>query len=85
MPLEVRDLRAAHEDVLPGTGSRLLLLDLELHDIGRVLDDLVDVGSVTGADFSENTLEDPNNTTNEPVALEMERGISTVSSSDRIK
>ena len=40
VPLEVGDLRAADEDVLACTSGRLLLLDLNLHHIGRVLDHL---------------------------------------------
>ena len=69
MPLEVGDLRAAQEDVLASLSRRLLLLDLDLHDVRRVLDDLGDVGAVAGAHFTEDTLVDPDNTTNEPVAL----------------
>ena len=69
MPLEVRDLRAADENVLASAGSRLLLLDLELHDVRRVLDDLGNVGAVAGADLTENTLVDPNHTADEPVTL----------------
>ena len=40
VPLEVGDLRAADEDVLARTSGRLLLLDLNLHHVGRVLDHL---------------------------------------------
>ena len=69
MPLEVGDLGAAEEDVLAGPGSRLFLLDLDLHDVRRVLDHLGDVGAVAGAHFTEDTLVDPDNTTDEPVAL----------------
>ena len=69
MPLEVGDLRAAQEDVLAGTGGRLLLLNLDLHDVRRVLNDLGDVSAVAGAHFTEDTLVDPDDTTNEPVAL----------------
>ena len=69
MPLEVRDLGAAQENVLAGASDRLLLLDLNLHDVRRVLDDLGDVGAVAGAHFTEDTLVDPDNTTDEPVAL----------------
>ena len=32
VPLEIRNLRAAQENILAGTGSRLLLFDLDLHD-----------------------------------------------------
>ena len=69
MPLEVGNLGAAEEDVLTGTSSRLFLLDLQLHDIGRVLNDLVDISPVTGANLTENTLVDPDNTTDKPVTL----------------
>lgn len=40
MPLEVRDLRAGKEDVLTSSDGGLLLLDLQFHDLGWVLDDL---------------------------------------------
>lgn len=70
MPLEVGNLRAGQEDVLTGPGGGLLLLDLEFHDLGRVLDDLGDVGPVAGSDFTKDTLINPDNTTNKPVALE---------------
>ena len=69
MPLEVGDLRAAQEDVLAGAGNRLLLLNLDLHDVRGVLDDLGDVGAVARAHFTEDTLVDPDRTANEPVTL----------------
>lgn len=70
MPLEVGYLRAREEDVLSSTSSRLLFLDLEFHDIGRMLDNFGDVGDVTRADFTQDTLKDPDDTANKPVALE---------------
>ena len=73
MPLEVRDLRAGQEDVLPSLRGRLLLLDLQLHHIRGVLNDLVNVRPVTRADFPKNTLVDPDDTANEPVALHIPR------------
>lgn len=69
MPLEVRDFRAGQEDVLTSAGLRLLLLDLKLHDFRRVLNDLRDVSAVTRADLTQNALGDPDDTTDEPVAL----------------
>jgi len=69
MPLEVRNLGAAQEDVLTSSSSGLLLLDLNLHDVGRVLDDLGNIGIVAGTNFTEDTLRNPNNTSNEPIAL----------------
>ena len=63
MPLKVGYLRAGQEDVLTGPGGRLLLLDLKFHDLG-------DVRPVTGSNFTKNTLIDPDDTTNKPVALE---------------
>ena len=77
MPLEVGDLRAGDEDVLSGTGRRLLLLDLELHHHRRVLDDLVNIRPVTRADFPKDTLEDPNDTADEPVTLRAFRIVSS--------
>ena len=69
MPLEVGDFGAAQEDVLASLGRSPLLLDLKLNDHRWVLNDLGDVGAVTGADFTEDTLVDPDNTADEPVAL----------------
>lgn len=69
MPLEVGNFRAAQEDVLAGTRGRLLLLDLNLHDVRGVLDNLGNVGAVARADLTKDTLVDPDNTANEPVAL----------------
>jgi hypothetical protein len=40
-----------------------------------VLNNLVDVGDVAGADFTKDTLKDPDDTTNEPVAPENSDGI----------
>ena len=69
MPLEVRDLGAAQEDVLAGTSGRLLLLDLNLHDVRWVLDDLGDVGAVPRADLAQDAFVDPDDAADEPVAL----------------
>jgi hypothetical protein len=69
MPLEVGDLGARQEDVLAGTGGGLLLLDLDFHNVRRVLDDLVDERNMTRPDFTKDTLRDPDNTADEPVAL----------------
>ena len=69
MPLEVGDLRAVEEDVLAGTSDGLLLFDLELDDIGWVLDDLRDVGAVARADLTKDTLEREDEATDKPVAL----------------
>ena len=69
MPLEVRYFRAGEEDVLSGTSCRLLFLDLEFHDVRRVLHNLRDIGAVPGADLAKDTFSDPDNTANEPVPL----------------
>ena len=69
MPLEVRDFRATDEDILAGTGDSLLLFNLELDDIGRVLNDLGDVGAVAGANLTKDTLECEDQATDKPVAL----------------
>jgi hypothetical protein len=69
VPLEVRDLRTADEDVLSCTGFSLFLLDLKLHDVRRVLNDFGNIGVVAGADFTEDTLKDPNDTTDKPIFL----------------
>jgi hypothetical protein len=69
VPLEVRNLGARKEDVLTSPGCGLLLLDLNLHNVGRMLDNLGDVCIMTRANFAEDTLRDPNDTSNEPIAL----------------
>ena len=69
MPLEIRDFRAREEDILASARSRPLLFDLQLHDVRRVLDNLVNVGPVPRANFAEDALKDPDNATNEPVTL----------------
>ena len=69
MPLEVRDFGAAQEDVLASLGGGLLLLDLELHDHRWVLNDFGNVGTVARADLTKDTLVDPDNTADKPVAL----------------
>ena len=77
MPLEVGDFGAADEDVLSCTCGSLLLLDLELHHVGRVLNDLVDVRAVPRTDFAEDALENPDDANNQPVALVMETVVSS--------
>lgn len=69
VPLEVRNLGARKEDILASSGCSLLLLDLNLHDVGRVLDNLGDVCIMARANFAEDTFRNPNNTSNEPIAL----------------
>jgi hypothetical protein len=70
VPLVVRDFGAVDEDVLPSAGGRLLFLDLDLHDVGRVLYNFGNVGNVARAHFTEDTLVDPDNATNKPVTLQ---------------
>jgi hypothetical protein len=70
MPLEVRNFGAGEEDVLPGPGGGLLLFNLELHDVGRVLDDFGNIRPMAGTDFPQNTLPDPDKTSDKPVPLE---------------
>ena len=69
MPLEVGYLGAGQEDVLTSPGGGLLLLDLEFHDLGRVLNDLGDVRPVARSDFTKDAFINPDDTTNKPVAL----------------
>lgn len=70
MPLEVRHFRAAQENVLAGTGGNLFLLDLNLHNFGRVLDNLGDECLMARADFTEDAFVDPENSSCEPVPPE---------------
>ena len=69
MPLEKGDLGARKEDVLTGSDGGFFLLDLEFHDLGRVLDDLGDVSPVARPDFAEYPFGDPDHTADKPIAL----------------
>lgn len=69
VPLEVGDFGTAEEDVLTGLSGCFFFFDLEFEDVGGVLDDFGDVGAVAGADFAEDTFDDPDDTADEPVAL----------------
>jgi len=69
VPLEVGYFRAADVDILTGPGSGFFFLDLELNHLGRVLDDLRNVSPVARANFTQDTLVDPDHATNQPVAL----------------
>lgn len=69
MPLEVGNFGAADENILTSPGFGLLFLDLKLHHVRRVLDNLGNEGIVTRANFTQDTLVDPDNTTDEPVPL----------------
>lgn len=69
MPLEVRNFGTVDEDVLSGLRGSVVLLDLDLDDVRRVLDDFRDVGTVAGTDFTKDTLVNPDDTTDEPVTL----------------
>ena len=77
VPLEVGNLGAGQEDVLTGAGGGLFLLDLDFDNLGGVLNNLGDVGSVAGTNFTEDTLVNPDDTANEPVALMMAQGKSS--------
>jgi hypothetical protein len=67
VPLPIRNLGARQKDVLPSTSLGLFLLDLDLHDFTRVLDDLGDVGDVSASDLTQDTLGDKDETTRKPV------------------
>lgn len=69
VPLEVRDFGAGDEDVLASASFCLLLFDLELHHIRGVLDNFRNEGIVTRANLTQYALEDPYNTTDEPIFL----------------
>jgi hypothetical protein len=70
VPLPIRELGAVDENVLPGAGLGLFLLDLELHHFRRVLDNLGKIGDVARAHFTENTLINPDNPAYDPVPLQ---------------
>lgn len=67
VPLEIGHFRAREEDILTGFSSRLLFLDVEFHNVGRVLYDFGDVGPVPRAYFAQDALSNPDNSANEPV------------------
>jgi hypothetical protein len=69
MPLEIRYFRATDEDILSGPSSCVVLLDLDLHNVGRVLNHLGDVRSMTRTNLTENTLPNPDDAADKPVAL----------------
>ncbi len=73
MPLEIGNLGAAEEDILSRSSGCFVLLDLNLHHVGRVLDHLGDIRPVTRANLTEDALRDPDNTTDKPVALPDEK------------
>lgn len=52
MPLEVGDVGATEEDVVSCTDLDVVLLDLQFHDLGWMLDNLGDIGTVAGANFT---------------------------------
>jgi hypothetical protein len=69
VPLEIGNLGTADEDVLSSLSCCFLFLDLNLHHVRWVLDHLGDVGPVTRTNFTKDALPDPDDTTDEPVAL----------------
>jgi len=69
MPLEIRDLRTRKEDILTGSAGGFFFLDLQFHDVRRMLDHFGDVSDVTGPNFAKNTFNDPDNSSEEPVPL----------------
>lgn len=70
MPLEVRNIGAIEEDIVSSLNLGVVFLNLQLQNVGRVLDNFGDIGPVTRADFAKDTLPDPNDPSNNPVALE---------------
>lgn len=71
MPLEIGQFRAAEEDVLSSPSGCFVLLDLNLHNVGRMLDHLGNVRPVTRANLTEDALPDPDDTSDKPVALQI--------------
>lgn len=70
VPLKVRHLWTGDENVLSSSGSRLLLLDLQLHNFGRMLNDLGDKRNMTRPNFTQNALRDPYNAASYPIFLD---------------
>ena len=69
MPLEVRHLGAGKENILSSLSLGPLLVDLNLHDVRRVLDDLGNISPVARPDLTQDTLGDPDDTANQPITL----------------
>ena len=69
MPLEIGNLRTTDKDVLTSPGLGFFLLDLEFHNIRRVLYDFGDVSIVARSDFAQDTLINQDNTTDKPIPL----------------
>lgn len=70
MPLPERDLGAAEEDVLSSQSAAIVLLDLNLDDLGRVEDDSGDDSLLLGTPFTSDTLHQVNKATGDPVLPE---------------
>ena len=69
MPLEVGNLGAAEENILTSPSRAFVFLDLNFHDLRRVLYDLPHGCPVTRTNFAQDTFVDPDNTTDQPVTL----------------
>ena len=69
MPLEIGNLGTRDEDILTSSGFRFFLFYLKLHDIRRMLDDFRDISIVARSNFTQDTLRNPDDTTNKPVPL----------------
>jgi hypothetical protein len=72
VPLKVGHLGTRKEDILTSPRHGLFFLDLELHDIGWVLNDFRDVSSMTRTNFTKDAFKNPNKTTNKPIPLRIQ-------------
>ena len=56
MPLKVRHLGTTDENILSSPRRRLLLFDLQLHNVGRMLNYFRYVRNMTRPNFAQNAL-----------------------------
>ena len=70
MPLKVRHLGTADENILSSPRRRLLLFDLQFYNVGRMLNHFRYIRNMTRPNFAQNALCDPNNAAGEPIALD---------------
>jgi len=70
VPLPERDFGAAEEDVLSSQSTAVILLNLNLDDLGRVENDSGDDSLLLGTPFTSDTLQQVNKATRNPVLPE---------------
>ncbi len=85
MVLPDGDLRTTEENVLSSSGLGILLLDLDFANVGRMLNDLGDVGLVLSTDLSCDSLGEVNVSSVHPVLPENTNGTGSNTNTVRSK